>query len=308
MDIPARGWKLADISSDQCRDEVVRFWLSVPLDQLEAFWAGPMGKITRHLVSKLSHSYEFTSAQIELRNALNNCIGNMGFSDPYSHQLILALFLLSPPGLFKISNPSANLPSWLLVSYQELYEINERNITVLGEPDNHQDGNNEYLALPNPDFGVFPNTLEELLANRVQLNRMLGLSNLFYIDPDDLDITAELITFRRSLSKLIDSAPESDLQRIWATDFGDNYWALVRSGIQNVAIDSSDQQIKATMTARLTPPGGGFGSPNALNAFLIALMYYSPSQLRINSPERQLPAWLMKAYSQIAEQSAALNI
>ena len=33
--------------------------------------------------------------------------------------------------------------------------------------------------LPEPDFGVFPATLQELVGNRIQLNRLLGLSISF---------------------------------------------------------------------------------------------------------------------------------
>ena len=39
-----------------------------------------------------------------------------------------------------------------------------------------------------PDFGQFPDTLQELVGNRIQLNRLLGLSNLYYIDPEDQEI------------------------------------------------------------------------------------------------------------------------
>ena len=37
-------------------------------------------------------------------------------------------------------------------------------------------------SVPEVNFGEFPSTLQELIGNR-QLNRLLGLSNLYYIDP-----------------------------------------------------------------------------------------------------------------------------
>ena len=53
------------------------------------------------------------------------------------------------------------------------------------------------LNLPVPNFGDFPSTLGEFVSNRLQLNRLLGLSNLYYIDPEDAEIRAELLQMRR---------------------------------------------------------------------------------------------------------------
>ena len=87
-------------------------------------------------------------------------------------------------------------------------------------------------SVPTPDFGPFPSSLEDLVVDRIHLNRLLGLSNLYYIDPEDQEIASELINLRSSLANLINSTPESELERLWSTDFGDRYWSLVRSGIQ----------------------------------------------------------------------------
>ena len=70
------------------------------------------------------------------------------------------------------------------------------------------------------------------MGNRIQLNRLLGLSNLYYIDPEDQEILHELRQVRLSLIEAIERCPESDLEQLWSTDLGDRYWALVRSGIQ----------------------------------------------------------------------------
>ena len=52
-----------------------------------------------------------------------------------------------------------------------------------------------YKGHRNQDFGDFPNSLKELVNNRIQLNRMLGLSNLYYIDPEDEEILKELESY-----------------------------------------------------------------------------------------------------------------
>ena len=77
------------------------------------------------------------------------------------------------------------------------------------------------------DFGDFPPSIKDLVNNRLHLNRLLGLSNLFYIDPDDDEVALELLQLRTSLANIIFNCPESDLEAYWSTDLGDRYWSLV---------------------------------------------------------------------------------
>ena len=72
----------------------------------------------------------------------------------------------------------------------------------------------------------------------------LGLSNLYYIDPEDQEILHELRQVRMSLIEAIERCPEQQLESIWATDLGDRYWALVRSGIQKEAMTPTEEQKK----------------------------------------------------------------
>ena len=105
--------------------------------------------------------------------------------------------------------------------------------------------------LPQPDFGVFPSTLQELVGNRIQLNRLLGLSNLYYIDPEDKEILQELRQVR-FLIEAIERCPESELEGLWATDLGDRYWALVRSGIQKEALTPAEEHKSSQLHKRST--------------------------------------------------------
>ena len=146
--------------------------------------------------------------------------------------------------------------------------------------------------------------LQELVGNRIQLNRLLGLSNLYYIDPEDKEICHELRQVRFSLIEAIERCPEDQLESIWATDLGDRYWALVRSGIQKEAMTPAEEQKKHMVTQKLTPEaGGGFGSPGAINAVLMAMMLFEPGTMKINGAEQKLPTWLLPSYQQIFAQS-----
>ena len=128
--------------------------------------------------------------------------------------------------------------------------------------------------------GLRPATLSELVGNRIQLNRLLGLSNLYYIDPEDQEILQELREVRLALIGAIEQCPEDQLESIWASDLGDRYWALVRSGIQKEPMTPVEEQKKHAATQKLNSTGGGgFGTPGAINAVLVAMTLFEPGTM-----------------------------
>jgi len=312
MNLPSQPWSYAQAAALNHRDELMRFWLAAPVDQLEQLWNGGLGPLTKQLVTKLDSGTNFNVQQRSLRDELNQKLGQIGLTQPFAHQLLIALFLVSPPGLFKVANASAVLPTWLYLSYQELYETPSKqqavskSQTVLGssKPAAVQTLG-DFGSVPDPDFGIFPNSLDDLVGNRIQLNRLLGLSNLYYIDPEDREIAQELLSLRRSLAELIKRSPEPSLEAIWATDLGDRYWALVRSGVQNEPLNSIDQALLDESTRMLSSDnGGGFGTPGAINALLVAMMFFKPGSMRVEAAEQKLPGWLLSGYQGVYEQPA----
>ena len=118
---------------------------------------------------ELDPQYAFTPDQIALRNAIGQRL-QAGFQAPMAVQLLIVNFLYSPPGLLRIQNPQANLPGWLLADYQLLFE----SVPATPSPDAAQvsevspsTNTAPSTSLPQPDFGVFPATLQELVANRI---------------------------------------------------------------------------------------------------------------------------------------------
>ena len=275
---------------------MVQFWLSAPADQLEALWASPLGATTQALVRQLTPDTSFTTEQVAFRNAVGQHLQS-GFQSPLTPQLLLAVFLVSPPGLFKIANAEAQLPRWLAQAYLMLYEQ-----LAQEAPTEHQSTPSQQPVseLPRPDFGEFPSTLQELCGNRIQLNRMLGLSNLYYIDPEDQEIAHELIQLRYQFVEAVERCPEQDLERLWSSDLGERYWAMVRSGVQKEPLNQRDEMKKSLATNRLQPSqGGGFGTPGAINALLIAMVYFEPGTMKIDDAQSKLPAWLFPNFQQI---------
>ena len=296
MYFPSSAWSTSDTSND-LRDSLVSFWLNSPIDQLQFYWSSPIGTLTAGYVKSLHSEYVFTPDQISLRNRIGSFFSENGLSHPLSAQLMLANFLLSPPGLLKINNIQDYFPDWLCSIYNDLYSVDSEAKQIDPVQQSNQSGAS---SIPTPDFGPFPSSLSDLVVDRVHLNRLLGLSNLYYIDPEDEEIKSELIALRTSLSNLINSAPESDLERLWSTDFGDRYWSLVRSGIQKEDLNSYDADVKDLAVKKLNPAtGGGFGTPNSLNAFLVAMMYFLPGTMSVDNPEQKLPSWLLQPFNEI---------
>jgi len=283
------------MGSETQRDPLIRFWLAAPADQLELLWAGPVGEATRHLVRQLSASSAFTPQQVAIRDQINQRLQQQGFGSPLSLQLLLAVFLLSPPGLLRIANPAGSLPAWLLPAYQALYE---QPGPAASQPAPSAPQAVASPVIPaGPDFGPFPADLAELATSRIQLNRMLGLANLYYIDPEDQEILQELQSLRSDLAAAIQRCPEAELERLWAGDLGERYWAVVRSGIQKEPLSPPDQQLKQEVTLRLQPAqGGGFGTPGAINAFLVAMLFFEPGSMTVEAAQQKLPAWLLPGY------------
>ena len=109
---------------------------------------------------------------------------------------------------------------------------------------------------------------------------------------------------RSDLIDAIERCPEQQLEQLWASDLGDRYWALVRSGVQKEALSPADEARKQAAVRRLDPgSGGGFGTPGSTNAFLITMLFFLPGSMRVDGAEQKLPAWLLPHYQQVFAQA-----
>ena len=293
-------WQLNNSQAPAQRLRLAQLWLAAPEDQLEMLWRSTIGEITRSFIRQLNPSSQFPSEEIKLRDRLNEYLGQ-GLEQPGVVQVMIATFLFSPPGLFSIQGPERYFPSWLLNDCINIYNNSEQAEPELLNSPRHGVQASQDLNSPSaPDFGKFPAGLNELNNNRLQLNRMLGLANLYYIDPEDQEIRVELENLRQQFSQAILNCEEAQLQSLWEGDLGDRYWAIVRSGIQKEALNSQDQTIKDQVSHKLTPSlGGGFGQPGSTNAMLVAMLYFEPGTMKVDGAEEKLPAWLLGGYKEI---------
>jgi len=115
-------WSLSDAAAGQHREEVARFWIHAPDDALEILWDSVFGEATRLLIAQLTPLTGFSSGQLQLREEV---LGEMrqGFNQPGVVKVMIAAFLLSPPGTLQISDPEIKMPAWLLPTYRQIYEV-----------------------------------------------------------------------------------------------------------------------------------------------------------------------------------------
>ncbi len=306
MELPSQSWSAAECSSLGQRDLLARFWLACPDDLLESLWnTSGLGQSTCALVKQLTPDSKFSSDQVALRDAIGNQL-QAGFKSPGAIQLCLANWLFSPPGLMRIASPEENLPTWLLPAYLDLYEQSQSQPGSQPSQSTAKQIVQPAVTPPDLNFGPFPATLQSLIGDRVQLNRMLGLSNLYYIDPEDQEILLELRDVRIAFAKAIQNCPEDQLEQLWSTELRDRYAAMVRSGLQNQSLNAVETEIKQSVTTKLQPSqDGGFGTPGATNAFLIAMLFYLPGTMQVEGAETKLSPWLFNLYQELFAQ--ALN-
>ena len=298
---PIQPWQLNSSGAGDHRDRLAQFWLAAPEDHLEMLWQSSIGDCTRQLIRQLTPSTQFSAAQVQLRDQLNECL-RVGLDQPGSVQMIIATFLFSPAGLFAIQGPERYLPNWLINDYHNLYSqvAKPAEPQFFSAPQPSPQVPQPASMPPAPDFGEFPGSLQELQSNRLQLNRMLGLANLYFIDPEDQEIRSELEQIRLKFSQAIIRCPDEQLELLWAGDLGDRYWAMVRSGIQKEELSQDDQTLKEHMIHKLTPSsGGGFGKPGSINAMLVAMLYFVPGSMKVDDADQKLPAWLLPGYQEV---------
>ena len=259
-----------------------QFLAAAPADFLEPLLSSPFGRVYKLFLERCCiRAFEHPDA-VNVRENLSQQLRQTGFQSNQGHGLLLALMPFFPPNNLKVEDAAAKLPAWLLELYRGRYEA----------PTGQQPS-----AAPAP-------TGQPSFTDRIFLNRMLGLSNLYYIDPEDQEILQELRQLRLQLSQLILNCPEQQLESLFGADLADRYWALVRSGVQKEPLQPAEDQLKGAVTTKLSPnSGGGFGTPGAVNAFLVAMAFYEPGSMQVEGAEHKLPGWLLAGYREVFAQA-----
>lgn len=254
--------------------ELSTFIENAPNDFLEPLIESPFGRVYKLFLERcccrkfLSTTSE--GKKIELSQKLRQC----GCETPEGWAIMLAMFSYFPPKELKIEGAQNKLPEWLLPIYEKRYE---------------------------PEQQVIESTSEEIsFNNRIFLNKILGLSNLYYIDPEDKEILEELKVIRYRLIGLMLDSNNDDFATQFQGEFGDRYWAMAQCGIQSVELDINESQKRDEMQKWLSETPQSLHQNGGIQRLAALLLLNKPGTIRLANPDENLPKWFVEGYKRIS--------
>ena len=128
------------------------------------------------------------------------------------------------------------------------------------------------------------------------LNRILGLSNLYYIDPEDQEILKELREVRLQTTELMLSVGREELARQFQADFGDRFWAMAQSGVQKENLDAKEVEQRDAMQQWLSQTPNSLHQEGGIQRFAAVLLFNPPGSVRLADPDSNLPSWFTDGY------------
>jgi hypothetical protein len=256
-----------------------------PTDFLEPLLSSPFGRVYCLFLERCCTADLPGPAAAARRDQLSQQLRVCGFQDPTGHILLLALMPFYPPLKLRVDDAAAKLPAWLFDLYQRRYE-----------PATQPAAAGSTAAAPSgqPSF-----------SDRIFLNRMLGLSNLYYIDPEDQEILQELRQVRLQTLQLLLSCGREELGRHFSADFGDRFWAMAQSGVQKEPLDAQEVQQRDAVQAWLSSTPNSLHQEGGIQRFAAALLFSTPGTVRLNDPERNLPAWFLEGFRRYSSMAVA---
>ena len=261
---------------------LIKFIETAPFDFVEALINSPLGRVYKIVLDK-SVTNKFDAKLSLLRDELSTKLRVAGVESPEGQQLLLCLMPLYAPGSMKVEDAASKLPQWL-------YEIYSKR-------------NHEVIAPPQ----AAGSSLEDekiSFDNRIFLNRMLGLSNLYYIDPEDKEILNELKQVRSECVALMVEASSETLARHFQADFGDRFWAMAQSGVQNEELNPDEVVLRDSIQNWLTTTSNSLKQEGGIQRFAAALLFNKPGSIKIANPEQNLPAWFIDGYKRYESTAA----
>ncbi len=300
-----------------------QFWLSAPVDELQALYTSAIGESYRVLLACGLAREALVPQEQGWKTVLSERLST-AFDRPETTNVLLAAMPYFAPGKMRVADPLQQVPGWLQEDYARLFDPGLLQVvmrpTALLNPAGHSYGQAPSLGLQGrrgsvsstvpADGGAAPQPPAPRFVNRpvlprlatlrgaealamVQssdfLNRMAGLINLFIIDPADEQVIGQLLDLRRQLGQIWLDAQPAQLQDLYVSPFGQLYQNLLASGFSTLALSPEDRQMRnqlASLVADMSQPG-------AINALMAALPFYAPGKLAFGGGEKHMPSWLL---------------
>ena len=256
--------------------QISQFLSNAPSDFLEPLLTSPFGRVYKLFLERCCREKLSGSASQSRCDELSQQLRQKGCENKEGWATLLALFPYFPPQQLKVEDAVGKLPGWLHALYSARYEPTA-NSGAQSAPDVASSG-----------VAAF--------EDRIFLNRILGLSNLYYIDPDDKEILQELREVRLETVRLMLSVGRDELARHFQSDFGDRFWAMAQSGIQKENLDSNEISQRDALQKWLSETPQSLHQEGGIQRFAAVLLFNSPGSVRLADPDRNLPAWFAEGF------------
>lgn len=281
-----------------------RFWLTAPLDQLENLYGSPIGQLYGLMLESVLASQPLATDEVAWRDGLQTRLFD-DFDRPERLNLLLALMPYFPPGKMKVEDALTTLPRWFLVDYARFcepsLEARLRQPVALLDPGSVQTpitsagmGNAKIQPAPLqlPVLAEYRGADALTLIERQAFQeRMVGLLNLYHLDQQDDQVSAELSRLRRQLGQLwLDLLPDR-LETLYRSPVGDLYRQLLASPFTAAPLSEEDQIIRQ----QLTPLVDDLNRDGAINVLLAVLPFFPGGKVELAGQLELIPPWLREA-------------
>ena len=122
--------------------------------------------------------------------------------------------------------------------------------------------------------------------------RMIGLINLFRIDPDDDEVVRELRRLRRLMGQVWLDATPSSLEPLYQSPMGLVFRELLASDLGALPPDGEELVLRQALTAVAVDQD----HPAMAQALLAVMPFHPQGKMRLGSGQDRLPGWLREAF------------
>ncbi len=252
----------------QIRKQLADFWLSVPSEKLETFYQGEVRQGYQAILGCGLQAESMTEAEQKFLQQLTEI--SKGLVHPQAINALLGAMLYFVPGKMRVPDARTRLPQWLLEDYEKVFES---------------------------AFATTEQTVAKQDYMPQFLNQLTAAVNLYQIDPTAELVIADLRSIRKQIADLWLSVSGEQLELLYRSDFGNGYKAMLGSGFINEPLNENERTVLNSLVVELSK---GFGTPQAVNCLLAAMLFCRAGQLRVEDANTCLPEWLLADYEQLA--------
>ena len=97
------------------------------------------------------------------------------------------------------------------------------------------------------------------------------------------------------------SMGSDQMSRQFQSDFGDRFWAMAQSGIQNESLDAQEVSQRDAMQQWLSQTPNSLHQEGGIQRFAAVLLFNPPGSVRLADPDSNLPGWFVDGFSDTAQ-------